>query len=154
MEEIRQKIKNILNSMGFMQEDVEIKKDNSFKNKELLMINVKMTSEQADFFLKEGALGLSSLQHLIRVLNFKELHSQSFIVVDINNYKKEREKFLVDLALKTVEKIRKSKKSVILEPMPAYERRFIHLELAEYPDIVTESTGQEPERRVVVKLYP
>ncbi|MFZ5559578.1 MAG: R3H domain-containing nucleic acid-binding protein, partial [Patescibacteria group bacterium] len=59
-----------------------------------------------------------------------------------------------DLALKVAQKVRRTKKPVILEPMSAYERRFIHLRLAEYPDITTESIGEEPERKVVVRLYP
>ena len=69
-------------------------------------------------------------------------------------FRKEREKFLTELAQKAAQRVRRTKNPIFLEPMSAYERRFIHLELAEYPDIATESIGEEPERKIVVRLYP
>lgn len=140
--------------MGFKKAEIEIRKDNSLKDKELLIINLKTDPEEADWFIKEGAVGLSALQQLVRILVFKKNLNYIFFILDINNYRKEREKVLTDLALKTAEKVRKSKKPIPLIPMSAYERRFIHLKLAEQSDIVTESIGEEPERKIVVRLYP
>lgn len=154
MEQIKKIIKQIFQAMGFEDIEVEIKKDNSLKDQELMLVNIKTASKQADCFTKEGAAGLSALQHLFRVLIFKQGLGQSFFILDINDYRKEREKILIDLAKKTVEKVKKTKKPIILDPMPAFERRIIHLKLAEESDIVTESIGQEPERKVVVRLYP
>lgn len=154
MEKIKQIIEEFFKKIGFTKLEIDIKKDNSLKDRELLNINIKADSEEADFFIKEGAIGLSALQHLLRVLIYRKDLSHSFLVLDINQYKKKREKYLTDLAVKTAEKVKKTKKAITLEPMSAYERRFIHLELAEQSDIVTESIGQEPERRLVVRLYP
>lgn len=154
MEKIKQIIEEFFKKIGFTKLEIDIKKDNSLKDRELLNINIKADSEEADFFIKEGAIGLNALQHLLRVLIYRKDLSHSFLVLDINQYKKKREKYLTDLAVKTAEKVKKTKKAITLEPMSAYERRFIHLELAEQSDIVTESIGQEPERRLVVRLYP
>jgi spoIIIJ-associated protein len=154
MEAINKVIKELFQAMGFNNIKIDIKKDNSLKERELLLINIKTNPEQADYLIKEGAIGLNALQRLVRVLVSKRIPDQAFFILDINNYRKEREKFLIDLALKTAEEVRKTKKPITLESMPAYERRFIHLRLAEQSDIVTESIGQEPERKVVVRLYP
>lgn len=154
MEKPKQIVKEILQIMGFTDIDIDVKKDNSLKDKELLVIDIKIDPKEAEYFIKENAIGLNALQHLVRILVFKKSFNQSFLIIDINEHKKERERFLTELALKTVQKVRKTKKPVILEPMSAYERRFIHLKLAEEPDIVTESTGEEPERKIVVRLYP
>lgn len=154
MEKIKQIIEEFFKKIGFTKLEIDIKKDNSLKDRELLNINIKADSEEADFFIKEDAIGLNALQHLLRVLIYRKDLSHSFLVLDINQYKKKREKYLTDLAVKTAEKVKKTKKAITLEPMSAYERRFIHLELAEQSDIVTESIGQEPERRLVVRLYP
>jgi len=154
MEQIKKLIKEILKEMSFGDIGISIKKDNSLKDKELLMINVDMDPKQARYFIKENGIGLNALQHLLRVLIFKNKPEQTFFTLDINNYRKEREEFLTDLALKTAQRVRRNKKPVVLEPMSAYERRFIHLKLAEQSDIVTESIGEEPERKVVVRLYP
>ncbi len=154
MEAIKKVIKELFQAIGFNDIKIDIKKDNSLKERELLLINIKTSPEQADYLIKEGAIGLNALQRLVRILVPKRIPDQAFFILDINNYRKEREKFLIDLALKIAEEVRKTKKPVTLEPMSAYERRFIHLRLAEQSDIVTESIGQEPERKVVVRLYP
>ena len=154
MEKIKKIIHEILGAMGITKAEIEIKKGNSLKDRETLLINLSLNPKDARPFFVEGGSGLTALQHLLRVLSFKNTPTQSFLLVDINNYRKEREAFLTELAEKTAQSVRRTKKSVILEPMPAYERRFIHLKLAEYPDIVTESIGEEPERKIVVKLYP
>ena len=154
MQEIKKIIEQILKTMGFDVIEIDIKKDNSLKDRELLNVNLKIDPKQAECFIKENGWGLSAFQHLLRVLISKKYPNQTFFILDINNYRKEREKFLIELALKTVQEVRKNKKSIILEPMSAYERRLIHLKLAEQPDIVTESIGEEPERRVVIRPYP
>jgi len=154
MEKIEQTVKELLEEMGFDKAEIDIKKDNSLKDRELLIIDIKLDPKEVKYFLSENALGLNALQHLIRVLVFKHNPSQTLLMADINNYRKEREKFLIELALKVAQKVRRTKKPITLEPMSAYERRFIHLKLAEYPDIVTQSIGEEPERKIVVRLYP
>jgi len=152
MESLKQVTKDILKAIGSTPIEIEIKKDNSLKDKELLIIDVKL--EKAEDLLKENAEGLRALQHLVRILVSKQDSEQRFILLDINNYKKEREEFLTKLVEDTIKKVRKTKAPVTLEPMSAYERRFIHMKLAEQTDLVTQSTGEEPERRIVVRLYP
>lgn len=155
MQPIKKIIKELFQAMGFNHIEVDIKKDSSLKNREeVSVINITASPEQAKYFLKENALGLNAFQHLLRILITKKNLGQTFFILDINNYKKEREKFLFELAFKAAQKVRRMKKSITLEPMSSYERRIIHLKLAEEPDIVTESTGQEPERKVVIRLYP
>lgn len=154
MEKIKNKIKELFQIMGFDDIEIDIKKDNSLKDRELLLVNINMDSKQADTFLKEGAIGLDAFQHLARVLISKETINQALLLIDINKYRKKREDDLTELAIKTAQEVRKTKKPITLEPMSAYERRFVHLKLAEQPDIVTESIGEEPERKVVVRLYP
>ncbi|OGZ75979.1 MAG: hypothetical protein A3G45_02255 [Candidatus Staskawiczbacteria bacterium RIFCSPLOWO2_12_FULL_37_15] len=72
----------------------------------------------------------------------------------MNDYKKSRATYLIDVAKQTVTRVRNTQKAEALFPMSAYERRIVHMELAAYPDIATESVGAEPQRRVVIKPYP
>lgn len=154
MEKIKKIIEEFLGAMAISEVRIDVKKDNSLKDKELLRLDIELPLKEAKYFLSENALGLNSFQHLLRILAFKDNPGQAFLVVDINNYRKEREKFLTELAVKVAQRVRRTKEPITLEPMSAYERRFIHLKLAEQPDIVTESIGEEPERRIVVRLYP
>jgi spoIIIJ-associated protein len=154
MERIKKIIRETLQVMSLKDIEIDMKKDSSLKDREVLNVNIKIDAKEADYFLKEDGIGLSALQHLVRVLISRKNPNPALFVLDINDYRKEREEFLTELALKTVQEVRKTKRPVILRPMSAYERRLIHLKLAEQSDIVTESTGQEPERKVVVRLYP
>ncbi len=154
MEQIKDKIKDFFKKMGIEEAEIEIKKDNSFKQKEFWVVDVTMEPKEAGRFLCEEAEGLSALQHLLRQMITKKDPTKPFLVVDINNYKRGRERKLIELATKVAQKVRRTKKAVVLTAMPASDRRVIHIKLAEYPDIVTESMGEEPDRKVVVRPYP
>jgi len=97
---------------------------------------------------------LASLQHLVRVIVTRKVGEPLRVLVDINGYRKKRLLSLKELARTTADQVRFSKQAVGLDPMSAFERRIIHVELAVRPDVVTESVGQDPERRVMVKPYP
>lgn len=72
------------------------------------------------------------------------------IHIDVENYRSKREEALRNLANKVAGKVVKYRRNITLEPMNAYERHVIHEALQEYPDVVTYSTGTEPNRRTVV----
>ncbi len=74
------------------------------------------------------------------------------ILVDVNNYRRERENLIVELAKAAARKAIASQEDVSLPTMNAYERRLIHTELATRPDVKTESVGEGRNRYVVVRL--
>ncbi|MBU4284882.1 hypothetical protein KKF60_03320 [Patescibacteria group bacterium] len=154
MEETKKTIEKLFQSMGFDVLEIVVKKGDTLKDKEVIDVSISMDSRDAGRFIKENGEGLDAVQHITRLLALKQGLGQSFLVLDINSYKEGRKNELIDLALKTAKEVRRTQKTITLEPMPAYERRIIHLELAEKPDIVTESIGQEPERRVMIRVYP
>jgi spoIIIJ-associated protein len=70
--------------------------------------------------------------------------------VDVEDYRGRRERQLHDLALRAAGRVVETGKMLQLEPMPALERRWIHIALREHPDVLTQSVGEEPNRRIVV----
>jgi len=72
------------------------------------------------------------------------------LIVDVEHYKQRREKSLMDLARRMADKVRTSAEPLPLEPMPAHERRIVHLALRDDPDVRTESTGLGEKRKVVI----
>ena len=72
------------------------------------------------------------------------------IHIDAENYRAKREDSLKRLATKVAAKVVKYRRNITLEPMNAYERHVIHETLQDYPDVITYSTGTEPNRRTVV----
>lgn len=117
-----------------------------------VVINIKTSEPQ--ILIGEGGQTLADIQHLLKAILKRKIKESFFIDLDISGYKKKKIEYLKEIARNTADEVALTKKEKILFPMPAYERRIVHLELAERKDITTESIGQEPERRVVIKPYP
>ncbi|MEM4724391.1 MAG: RNA-binding cell elongation regulator Jag/EloR, partial [Candidatus Hadarchaeum sp.] len=93
---------------------------------------------------------LHDLQYLTCLLISRQTQHWPNIIVDVEHYKSRRQKSLVDLARRMANRVRITAQPVSLEPMPAYERRIVHLALREDPDVYTESVGQDDKRKVVI----
>lgn len=95
---------------------------------------------------------LASLQYVLRLMVAEKLKMWIPISVDIAGYKKRRYESLRGLALRLAEQVKRSRRLITLEPMPADERRIIHLALADHPDVATESMGEGEARKVAILL--
>ncbi len=93
---------------------------------------------------------LSALQHLVNLMLSKEIGSWTRVLVDVEDYRGRRERQLRDLATRAAARVVETGKMLQLEPMPALERRWVHLTLRDHADVATQSIGEEPNRRVVV----
>jgi spoIIIJ-associated protein len=95
---------------------------------------------------------LTSLQYIIRLIVAEKLKMWVPINVDVAGYKKRRYESLQNLALRLAEQVKRNRRLIMLEPMPADERRIIHLTLADHPDITTQSMGEGEMRKVAILL--
>ena len=93
---------------------------------------------------------LSALQHLVNLMLSRRLGEWTRVLVDVEDYRGRRERQLREIAMRAADKVTESGKMLQLEPMPALERRWIHLALRDHPDVATQSIGEEPHRRVVL----
>ncbi len=94
---------------------------------------------------------LASLQYLVNLMVSRQVKGRVPIIVDVEGYKRRRYEALNTLALRFADQVRKTGQRVNLEPMPAFERRLVHLALSPYPDIITESEGIGMARKVVIR---
>jgi len=132
-------------------------------------IELMETGEGSRFLIKtrEGALligengqNLSALNHIVRKITDKNLKTDSqeaeriIFSLDVNDYQAKKIEDLKNLARLSAQRVRYFKKEIAMRPMTSFERRVIHSVLTECPDITTESIGEEPNRKVVVKPYP
>jgi spoIIIJ-associated protein len=95
---------------------------------------------------------LSALQHLVNLMLSRRMGEWTRVLVDVEDYRGRRERQLRDIALRAAARVQETGKMLQLEPMPALERRWIHLALRDHPDVATQSIGEEPNRRIVVLL--
>jgi len=111
---------------------------------------ISIIADEDEWFKNQIPSLVKDFKHLIALMAHKEESYVNYFV-DINNYRKEREKIIVKLALAAAQKATLEKKEVRLPAMNAYERRLVHMELSMRPDIQTESDGQGKERCVIIK---
>ena len=120
--------------------------------KTLAGLNINLNSENLGFLIGYRGETLYALQNILTAIAGKGINNKVRVILDIEGYKNKRVKTLEDLALKVAKTVIKTKKSVKLEPMQAYERKIIHSKLQENDKIETTSIGEEPHRRVVISL--
>ena len=93
---------------------------------------------------------LSSLQYLVNLITSRHFKSRIGVVVDVEGYRQRRYESLRFLARRLADQVKATGRSVTLEPMPASERRIIHLELRDNPHVTTQSIGQGESRKVAI----
>lgn len=94
---------------------------------------------------------LSALQYFINVLVTRKMDSRVLVTVDVEAYHRRREDTLRGLARRMADRVRQSRRPITLEPMPAAERRIIHIALADDASVMTASTGYGEDRKVVIQ---
>ena len=114
-----------------------------------VLINLK--NEEPQVLIGEGGQTLAEIQHLLKAILKRKISEPFFINLDINDYKQKKYEYLKETARLTADEVSLTKKEKTLPPMPAHERRVVHLELSNRSDVITESLGEEPERRVIIK---
>ena len=141
MEELQNNLKKLIELMGF--EDFSLNCD-AEGNRFSLFVN------EGEGFKKMLPLFVTNLDHLVKLMA-KKKEGEPVVFIDINNYRKEREGIILEIARGAARKAVATKEEITLPTMNAYERRLIHVELASRPDIKTESVGEGKNRYVVVK---
>jgi len=147
LEEIKRIITKFFEKMGF-----EIRIETILPKEETLPVSIKI--EDPKILIGEKGKTLAEIQHLLRAIIIKKIGERIFLDLDISDYKKKKYQYLRELARSLADEVALTKNEKALSPMPASERRIIHLELAERKDVVTESMGEEPGRRIIVRPYP
>ncbi|RPI87520.1 MAG: KH domain-containing protein [Chloroflexi bacterium] len=113
-------------------------------------IMVDVYGDDLSILIGRRAETLNALQYISALIVSKELGHSVTVIVDVEGYRNRRENQIKQLARKMAEQAVKTGRRQILEPMPANERRIIHMELRENPAVKTESIGEEPRRKVTI----
>jgi len=113
-----------------------------------LVLNV--TGKDLGILIGRQAETLQALQYIVRLMLSKRLARWEPVVVDVESYRVRRRRALQRLALRMAERAVSTRRRVILEAMPANERRIIHLALREHPGVVTKSIGDGDRRKVTI----
>jgi spoIIIJ-associated protein len=114
-------------------------------------VNLDIKGEDLGILIGRQGQTLACLQYLVRLIVGHQTKAWVPIIVDVEGYKQRRYEALQALAWRLAEQVKARRIPFTLEPMLAYERRIIHLALADDADVTTESIGEGEARRVVIR---
>ncbi len=140
MNPIIEKTKEIITLLGYPEAEIAIDEE---RRKVIVLIDDRFVADNVETILP-------AIDHVVNIV----LKKEGLIphVVDLNYYRKERERLITELVRAAARKATLTKEDVELPAMNGYERRLVHMEIASRPELRTESTGVGKERRVVIKL--
>lgn len=139
-------LKNVFEAMK-LEVAITVKYDEVEKN-----MDINLSGEDMGMLIGKRGATLDSLQYLVSLVVNKNSEEYIRVKVDTENYRERRKETLENLAKNISYKVKRTKRSVSLEPMNPYERRIIHSALQNDKYVTTHSEGEEPFRRVVVTL--
>ncbi|PIQ69649.1 MAG: hypothetical protein COY22_01980 [Candidatus Tagabacteria bacterium CG_4_10_14_0_2_um_filter_40_13] len=121
-------------------------------------IRFLIRTREGSLLIGENGQNLLALNHIVKriaekVIGGDKENEKIIFSLDVNDYQAKRIDDLKNQARLSAQRVRYFKKEIVMRPMTSFERRIIHAVLTECPDIMTESVGEEPNRKVVIKPY-
>jgi len=113
-------------------------------------VRLVLAGKDVSLIIGKHGQTLQALQHLVNLIVNRHRSTRRRILLDAEHYRERREAALRAMALQAARRARETGREVILEPLPAIERRIVHLALQEVAGVETRSMGEDPERRVIV----
>ena len=114
------------------------------------LILLEITGDDLGILIGRRGQTLSSLQYLLYLMVGHQLKARVPVTIDVAGYRERRQEALRNLAWRMAERVMATGQPVPLEPMPASERRIIHLALQDYPGVITQSIGEGEDRKVTI----
>jgi spoIIIJ-associated protein len=113
-------------------------------------VMIEIQGDDLSYLIGRRSETLNALQYITGLIVGKEVGRWVHIMIDIQGYRSRRDRQLRQLANRLADQVARTGRRQTLEPMPANERRIIHLELRNHPVVTTESVGDEPNRKVTI----
>lgn len=145
-ETIKQTIQELLEKMGFSGA-VSISQSTEDDS---IICNITTVAD-SHFLIGQHGVNLQAFQHLARLIVRKQVPEKIRFVLDVNNYRQQKNQSVIEQALGAAEEAISQHRSVAMKPMSTYERRIAHLELSKNSKVTTESVGEGEDRKIVVK---
>ena len=111
---------------------------------------INLEGEDGGVFIRRGGEGLQALQHIVATAFRKQLGDDNRIVIDCNGFRRDKDKELRQMALFMADKARSSGVAQEMGPLNPYERRIVHLTIAEDPSVSSESIGDAFMKTVII----
>lgn len=142
---------NIILEKMHVNADVSVRMGEGDENR-VQPVLIDIEGNDLSFLIGRKAETINALQFITSLMVGRELGRWVPLQIDVQHYRKRREEELRKLARRIAEQVISTGRKQVLEPMPPNERRIVHIELRDNPNVETESVGQDPKRKVTVYL--
>ncbi|MBX6753389.1 RNA-binding cell elongation regulator Jag/EloR [Thermorudis peleae] len=151
---VKQVVRELLSAMGFTCDVMAVDNPSIIElgPNDPPTVFIDIFGPRAGMLIGRRGEHLAQLQYLVNVLVNRRLPQWTRVILDIEGYRSRREESLINLAQRVARQVARTRRPVTLEPMPANERRVIHVALRNHPDVTTRSSGEGDQRRVTI--YP
>lgn len=116
------------------------------------LVRVNIVGKDMGLLIGRKGETLNSIQFLLGLMVNRDCEEKVRVVLDVEDYRLRREESLKDLAMRLSDKVKRTRRSIVMRPMGPQERRIVHTALQNDPQIVTFSQGDEPNRKVIISL--
>jgi predicted RNA-binding protein Jag len=148
-ETIEKSVEKILKLMDFNAE-CSIKEQLDAQTNKTIFICSITTKTDSRFLIGQHGSNLYALEHILRSILYKNGYTDR-MSIDINGYKADKDRAVKNIAKDAANQAAQEKKPIILRPMNAYERRIVHMTVADDDRVETESVGEGEDRKVIIK---
>ena len=145
----RETVEELLERMN-VQARVSVHQGEAEDEKDRVPVLVDVRGDDLSILIGPKAETLNALQYIAGLIVSKEIGKSVPLVVDVEGYRARRSQQIRQLARRMAEQAVRTGRRQVLEPMPANERRLVHIELRDHPNVATESIGEEPRRKVTI----
>lgn len=115
---------------------------------------VEFVGQDAGGLVGRQGSTLNALQYLAGIVAQRQAGQQVRLILDADGYREKRREVLVEQAMELAREVIEARQEAELDPLSPYERRIIHMALADHPDVVTYSEGTGDERRIIIAPRP
>jgi spoIIIJ-associated protein len=145
----RETVEELLERMN-VRASVSVRRGEAEDEKDRVPFQVDVRGDDLSILIGPKAETLNALQYIAGLIVSKEIGKSVPLVVDVEGYRARRSQQIRQLARRMAEQAVRTGRRQVLEPMPANERRLVHIELRDHPKVTTESVGDDPRRKVTI----
>ncbi len=143
--DVREVLENLLDRMKIDYEIANIDYEND-------RVRINIVGKDMGLLIGRKGETLNALQYMAGLIINRKREERIRVIIDVEDYRRKREESLEALALRLSEKVKDTRKNIVMRPMSSQERRIVHTVLQGDPQITTYSIGEEPNRKLVITL--
>lgn len=141
---------DLLSLLGMERARVDVRRAEPAPDEQEPPLVLDVRGSDTDALIGRRGATLAALQRITRLIVGREVAGRVHLVVDVDGFKARREQSLRRLAQRLADQAVRTDRTVVLEPMPPHERRYVHLALRDHPHVTTQSIGEGDRRKVTI----